>query len=220
MPLSHGAPVARKQSIAVGPAQSVGRAALQYDVAIAMGIEPNLAYAVDVDDRGTVNPDEARGIELPFDFRQRQAQKVFPLAVDQHHVVAGRLDGVHVRHLNQHDPVALTNREAALISAHGRIAFAPPLELLEEPAQLGALGKGDAALELHARPAKRLLEARFREWLQQIIESVDLERLENMGFVGGDEDDHGQMHARHALENLDAVESGHLDVEVHEVGPV
>jgi len=48
---------------------------------------------------------------------------------------------------------------------------------------------------------------------------VDVERAQGVLVVGGDEDDRRDAVRAHTLEDVEAVEVRHLDVQEHEVGP-
>ena len=66
-----------------------------------------------------------------------------------------------------------------------------------------------------ARARDRLLESFRAERLQQVVDGVDLERLQRVLIVRGDEDD--RLIAAEQLEDLEAVQLRHLHVEQHEI---
>ena len=77
-------------------------------------------------------------------------------------------------------------------------------------------------------PRQRLLKSRLVERLEQKVECVDLEGLECMVIMRGDEHDRRRLRtvARWCLriaaferfDDVEAVDLGHLDVEEHQVG--
>ena len=75
----------------------------------------------------------------------------------------------------------------------------------------------DRALELLAGADERLLEALAVEWLEQVVERVDVEGAQRVVIEGGHEDD--ERHARGAdgLDDLESAGAGHLDVEKDQV---
>ena len=57
--------------------------------------------------------------------------------------------------------------------------------------------------------------------LQQVVHGVDVERLDRVLVVGGDENDrHGRLAIHQLAGQLEPGQTGHLDVEEHEVGRV
>jgi len=64
---------------------------------------------------------------------------------------------------------------------------------------------------------ERGLETTGHDRLHQIVEGVDLERLQRVAVVGGDEDDAWPARGRHAFEHFEPVHVGHAHVEQDEV---
>ena len=63
------------------------------------------------------------------------------------------------------------------------------------------------------------LEPRLVDRLQQVVDRVDLERLDRVLIVGGDEDDvRRRLRVDHAPRHLETGQPRHLDVEEHDVG--
>ena len=77
---------------------------------------------------------------------------------------------------------------------------------------------GAPALEMRARVLERLPKAVAAERLQQVVERVHLERAERVLVVGGDEDDRRHLLGTDGLDDAEAVDTGHLHVEEHQVG--
>jgi len=68
----------------------------------------------------------------------------------------------------------------------------------------------------------RLRDPLFIEGLQDVIDSVDLERFDRVLIEGGRKDDLGQgnLAIEQLLDDAETVEAGHLDVEKNEIGIV
>ena len=60
-------------------------------------------------------------------------------------------------------------------------------------------------------------KARIVEWLQQVVESANLKSAQGVSVVGGDENNAGRIAAKH-LDDVEAIEFGHLHVEKNEIG--
>jgi hypothetical protein len=100
-----------------------------------------------------------------------------------------------------------TRRETYCFSSErGRVSTATEAERL-------ALTGADAL----SRPRERRLEPLVAERLQQIVEGSYLERFEGIDVVGGDEDRDRPPAGLYFVEQLEAANPGHLDVEEQEV---
>ena len=66
---------------------------------------------------------------------------------------------------------------------------------------------------------ERLLEALAPERLEDVVDGAHVERTQSVMVVRGHEHDRGDPVRADALEDAEAVEIRHLDVEEHEVGP-
>ena len=62
------------------------------------------------------------------------------------------------------------------------------------------------------RPPERLREARVVDRLEQIVDGVYVEGMQGVVRVGGDEDNGGGAIDAHLLEQIEAIDFGHLDV--------
>ena len=90
-------------------------------------------------------------------------------------------------------------------------------QILDQRQQPPSEIAGLVAFDLLARALQRLGEALAVERLEQVVERADLERLERVLIVRGDEDDERHPLAADRLDDLEAVHLRHLDVEEHEV---
>src|SRR5207248_6832058 len=110
--------------------------------------------------------------------------------------------------VEEHDAAAVLHRQAARLALLG-------LEERREPA-------GERAVLLLARSAahafERALEALLVDRLEEVIERLDVERADRVFVVRGDEDDHRHRLDPDLLDDVEAAEAGHLDVEEDEVG--
>ena len=70
-----------------------------------------------------------------------------------------------------------------------------------------------------AHPLERGPEPRLLERLEQVVEGLDVERLERVALVRGDEDDGRPGLDRQGGRDVEAAGLGHLDVEEHHLGP-
>ncbi len=77
---------------------------------------------------------------------------------------------------------------------------------------------GALTIALMARVIEALLEAIAAERFQQVVERVDFEGLQRVLVVGGDEDDHRHLVGADLLDDPEAVDGGHLDVEEYQFG--
>ena len=94
--------------------------------------------------------------------------------------------------------------------------FRDTLELVVQ--QIGP-GEAQPQAEPPAHPCQRLLQPPHVDGLEQVVDGVDLERLERVLVEGGDEHDHRRIGIalEQAAGDLEAAQARHLDVEEDEV---
>src|SRR5262245_25083979 len=97
------------------------------------------------------------------------------------HVIVGCLDPVDVRGVHEQDASARRDGDAVGRGGGGFDASEEGGQLALESGLAGRLG------ELPARAVQRLLESFAVERFQQVVERMDLERLEGKLVVGGHE---------------------------------
>ena len=81
---------------------------------------------------------------------------------------------------------------------------------------MGELRRDDALLRRSFGASQSGFEAIAAKRLQQVIDGVDFKGPDCVIIVGGDEDDGGA--GADQLEDFEAIELGHLDIEENEVG--
>src|SRR6185295_7645797 len=82
------------------------------DAVLTMKPRLHLLDAIDLHDRGTMNPAELSRIELLFQTADRLAQQIAFLVVVDAHVVSFRLDAMHVLHVEEKDATAVFDHES------------------------------------------------------------------------------------------------------------
>ena len=146
-----------------------------------------------------VHAHEAFG-EFTLDVDQRLFDQVLSRVRAQRDVFQLGLEVNHVRDRHQRDAMALGHREEL-----ARAGVGLPCGVLQAIARRGAGG-----LRLFQRRGQALGAHR----LHQVVERVQLERLDRMPVVRGDEDDDRRvLHAAQVTRHLDASHARHLDVE-------
>ena len=177
-----------------------------------LAVEPGLQFldALGVDDAGAVDAEEALRIEPRFHLVHRLAEQVRLLLQVQADVVAGGLDPVDVVGAHEEHAAAGFHDQAILLLLFG-------LEVLDQREEALAELAGALTIALMARVIEALLEAIAAERLQQVVEGVDLEGLQRVLVVGGDEDDHRHLVGADLLDDAEAVDGRHLDVEEYQL---
>ncbi len=114
----------------------------------------------------------------------------------------------------EHEPLAHLDGDLFPALVALRHHFDDPLELTVQI----FLRCRTARPEALPGPLDGQLQAGHVDRLEEVVHRIDLERLDRMLVVGGDEDHAGRLGEReHAARNLEAGQAGHLDVEEHEV---
>ena len=157
-----------------------------------------------------MDAEELLGIEPALDGVHRLAQEVGGRPDVQADVVAGGFDPVDLVHPQEEQPSGRLDHQ----TVGARLI---PAQVLDQGEQAPAQVAGFVALDLLARALQGLGEALAVERLEDVVEGADLEGLQGVLVVRGDED-----HQRHALrpDRVDHVEAAHLrhlHVQEHQV---
>src|SRR5919197_5097562 len=75
-----------------------------------------------------------------------------------------------------------------------------------------------ALLEMFSGALECSLKSRCLEWLEQVIQGVNLKSFKRMLIVGRSENDSGQIRCRQSSQHVEAVYFRHLNVEKKQVG--
>ena len=141
----------------------------------------------------------------------------------QSHVVASGLDPVDLLGTEEEDAAARLHDQAV------RVAVTLPLapQIFEEGEE-SCVDRLPRLPHVASGAGESLLESRFVEGLQQEVQRMDLECLEGVIVVRGDEHDggrpsavrcrRGRIAALERFDDIEAIDFGHLDVEEDEIG--
>lgn len=179
---------------------------------IAVGQGADRTYRDEVDQRRPVNPGEARSGQLLLERRQGAADQMVLFGVN-HHVGAGRLDPPDLGQgndaggsggLQEEAPPPRPRSDARCRRTGASDVVRPP-----EPHRLSG------AIE-------SFVKALVRERLENVVDRPDLEGLDGVLLVGGDDDEHRRVPAQlpiDARDDLEAAHPRHADVEKDDVRP-
>lgn len=148
---------------------------------------------------------EARVRERTFQRCQRVPQEERPVRVMQLHVVVARLDPLDLVDPDASQPPRMPHDEA--IGAPRRRVFEQRVD--------GRTARSHAL----TRAPDRLAQPREVERLRQVVDRMHFERAQRVRIEGRHEHHRGPIHGLQLRQHLEPVESGHLHVEQHEVGP-
>jgi hypothetical protein len=169
---------------------------------------------------------EHRRIEHVLEFLHRGPQHVRLAARVQAHVVARGVDPVDGGDVEPQRLAAGADRQHRR-EPPGRLArggerlgldLALSRQVGDQGHQLFALCGGLLLLPLGSDAIERAREALLVHRLQQVVEGVRLEGVDRESVERRHEHDHRHALLRHLLDDLDAGEARHLDVEEHQVG--
>ena len=159
---------------------------------------PQAGDVILAQDRAAVDSDEGFGVELFFQSGDRLQQQVGLVADVKPDVIALRIDPAHVRDRHPDQFRAVRDPQFAQPSAIARFGgFAP----------------------LCQSAADRPFQPFGCDRLQDIVDRIQIERLDREALVRGDEDDRGRGgRLGEPPGYLDPVEPGHRQVQQNEVG--
>ena len=170
---------------------------------------------VDVDDGGAVHADEFFGIERDGQLLDGLADEEALGADVETGVVVGGFDPLDVGGCDECVFASVMNQQAPGVGRlfrRGRKVqrFENGLELLVR--REGGFGR-DAVFE----DCERFFEALRVNGLGEVIDGVDVERLERIVIVGGDEDGGGNVGGAELLQDVEPTGGWHFDIEEEDV---
>jgi hypothetical protein len=185
---------------------------LQHDVEFAVGSCFELNDALDVDDGGSMDADEAHGVEAPDELMERRAIQQLLAGDMQAHVHACRLDAVDIRDAHEARGAAGFHDEPIEQARRSRRTRRQAQHLLTELV-------GAALAQPLPGPNHRGFLAFIAVGLQQVVERIRFEGENRVSIVRGDE--YGQRHLRgtDGVDDTEAVELRHLDIQEHQIRP-
>lgn len=193
---------------AVGAGQGEFGAVVEHDDVFT--VEPGAEFldAVGVDNCRAVDAEEAAGVEALLDRGHGFANEVGFAADVEGDIVVGGFDPVDF---------VLTDEEHAAGGFDSKTGgfLVALFEFVEKLENAGVALRGGG---LAADAVEGFFEACGVEGLEEIVDGVDFEGTEGELVVSGDEDDGGDGCWGEALEEVEAGETGHLDVEKQDIG--
>ena len=198
------------ESRAVSPAEAQPDAALEDDFEFAVGDGLEAGDAIDADDGGAVDADEKAGVEAGFELGQGEAAVENGAGAEvECEVDTGGFDPVDFRDVEEVGGAGGLDDEAIERTVGG--------EGLKELFEAGGQGVGVGITKAGEEALECGFEAFVTEGLEEVIEGVGVEGLDGVAVIGGDEDGKGHAGNANGVDDGEAVDLGHLDVEEDEV---
>ena len=165
------------------------------------------AHAREVHDRRLVNAQETTRVQTLLERTQRLAQHVHLASDVQLRVVVGTLDPIQVACRNDDDLPDLAHDQASnTLRAVWRDA-------IEERHDLRAVIRVASTPRMCADALDGLGKALARDWLEQVVHRVHLERADRVLVVRRGEDDGRKRIDLERLDELEPCHAGHLHVD-------
>src|SRR5262249_61352461 len=185
-------------------------AVTQHNLILAVEPRLQLADTFDVDDCRPMNPGKASRIELRFESPDRLSQKIRVFADVKSDVLPFGFDPVDLVDLEEENPARCLYHEPVQ---------AVPLrpELLKKRECLFSKTPLGTGSQPNLSPLNRLFKSRPVERLQEIIHRRHFKRAKCIAIVCGNKDHKRQRAPRNALEGLEPVHLGHLNVEKNKI---
>lgn len=201
------------EAVAVAAAEGEAGAVAEDDAVFAVKEGLEFLDPLEVDDGGAADAEEAVGGEAGLEGGHGLAEEVAFGADVEADVVIGGFDPIDFVHAEEEDASFGFDDEAVGGPVFGAEVGEQVGEVLVEGFGLAGADAIEGALEGG-------LEALAVEGFEEVIDGVDFEGFEGEAVVGGDEDDDGEGVEVEGLEDGEAIELGHLDIEEDEVGLV
>ena len=170
---------------------------------------------VEVDECRAMDAHELLGREPLLELLERVVDQVLVAVRAREHQAVAREHHRNLIQLEQLDLAPMAHRQSPQ-RRHALEHRRRGERLLLGLRAAGAL----AAAHLRGDAAHRFVEALAAHRLEQVIERGDLERLDGVAVVGGDEHDDRRVVAAEMARDLETGEVGHVDVEERDVGLV
>src|SRR5512139_314077 len=197
---------------------------IQHQKAFAVGVRLDLADEIEVDDGRAVDALEAARVEALLEILHRLAQDQRVVAGVDAHIVAGGVDLLDRVDIDAEDLAAILDVDQLLVPVRGVRVLA-----LDTPDRIRS-HFGEHFLELArfldaaflgqplAHSLERVGEAFLLDRLHQIIDRLRLERAQRVVGISSHEDEKRRLDLHQSLDDGEAVETRHLDVEEDEIG--
>ena len=174
----------------------------------------HVQHGVEPHDSRAIHAKELRRVEPLLERADRRADSERGLAAEDAHVVAFGLDAVDAVGRKEHGAAVLDDEQPRKKRAWNPIGCDPGARTRGQPIADAVAG---ALASAFAGPVENALESRGRVRLEEVVHRAHIERAERVLLVGGDEDDVRRLVGPDGVEDAEAIQARHPDVQEHDV---